>query len=116
MSVEKLRVAGESIAEGQEQTRSVDAAVLPERVQAAIREGRPLPSPCLSICRIDEDAGWCEGCARTLDEIASWGSASNAQRLEIWRQVVQRQAGSQDTGTGSGSDTVTGWSAGRAAS
>ena len=71
-------------------------------------------SPCINICRMHAGTGWCEGCARTLDEIASWGSASNAQRLEIWRQVVQRQAGSQDTGTGS--DTVMGRSAGRAAS
>jgi predicted Fe-S protein YdhL (DUF1289 family) len=73
---------------------------LPERVQLALREGRPLPSPCLSICRIDEEAGWCEGCARTLDEIACWGSASNAQRLQIWLQVVQRQAGSASTSAG----------------
>jgi len=78
--------------------------MLPERVQLALREGRPLPSPCLSICRIDEDAGWCEGCARTLEEIACWGSASNAQRLQIWLAVVQRQAGPQASGTGSSTD------------
>jgi predicted Fe-S protein YdhL (DUF1289 family) len=79
---------------------SEGSAALPERVQLALREGRPLPSPCLSICRIDEEAGWCEGCARTLDEIACWGSASNAQRLQIWLQVVQRQAGSASTNPG----------------
>ncbi|MFZ9405942.1 MAG: DUF1289 domain-containing protein [Burkholderiaceae bacterium] len=66
--------------------------LLPERVQLALREGRPLPSPCLSICRIDEATGWCEGCARTLDEIACWGGASDARRLQIWHQVLQRQA------------------------
>jgi len=65
---------------------------LPERVRAALREGRTLPSPCLSICNIDERTGWCEGCARTLDEIARWGSASNAERLQIWHQLLARQA------------------------
>jgi predicted Fe-S protein YdhL (DUF1289 family) len=65
---------------------------LPERVQAALREGRTLPSPCLSICSIDETTGWCEGCARTLDEIARWGSASNAERLQIWQRLLARQA------------------------
>ena len=65
---------------------------LPERVEAALRESRPLPSPCLSICRMDDQTGWCEGCWRTLDEIATWGSASNAQRLAVWHAVLQRQA------------------------
>jgi predicted Fe-S protein YdhL (DUF1289 family) len=65
---------------------------LPERVLAAVREGRPIPSPCLSICRIDEPTGWCEGCGRTLDEIATWGNASNAQRLAVWQALLQRQA------------------------
>lgn len=65
---------------------------LPERVEAALRESRPLPSPCLSICRMDDETGWCEGCWRTLDEIATWGSASNAQRLAVWQAVLRRQA------------------------
>ena len=68
------------------------SVALPERVQAALREGRTVPSPCLSICSIDERTGWCEGCARTLDEIARWGSASNAERLQIWHQLLARQA------------------------
>ena len=30
----------------------------------------PVPSPCISVCRMDERTGWCEGCLRTLAEIA----------------------------------------------
>ena len=33
----------------------------------------PVPSPCISVCRMDAVTGWCEGCFRTLDEIAGWG-------------------------------------------
>jgi predicted Fe-S protein YdhL (DUF1289 family) len=33
---------------------------------------RQPPSPCIGVCRIDRDTGWCEGCWRTLDEIADW--------------------------------------------
>ena len=29
-------------------------------------------SPCIGICVIDDASGWCEGCGRTLDEIAGW--------------------------------------------
>ncbi|MGA1318970.1 MAG: DUF1289 domain-containing protein, partial [Rubrivivax sp.] len=29
-----------------------------------------VPSPCINVCRIEPASGWCEGCARTLEEIA----------------------------------------------
>jgi predicted Fe-S protein YdhL (DUF1289 family) len=48
------------------------------------------PSPCISICRMDAVSGLCEGCFRTLDEVASWGGASDAQRRAIWAQLVAR--------------------------
>ncbi len=30
-------------------------------------------SPCINICRMHAPTGWCEGCLRTIDEIATWG-------------------------------------------
>jgi predicted Fe-S protein YdhL (DUF1289 family) len=39
-------------------------------------------SPCVRTCRIDAD-GFCQGCRRTLDEIARWGSATVEERLRI---------------------------------
>ena len=30
-----------------------------------------MPSPCINVCRMDERTGWCEGCQRTLTEIAA---------------------------------------------
>ena len=39
---------------------------------------RAVASPCVSLCRMDADSGWCLGCLRTLDEIALWGSLDDA--------------------------------------
>lgn len=42
------------------------------------------PSPCISVCRIEPSSGLCEGCLRTLDEIARWGSMNDdAQRAVL---------------------------------
>jgi hypothetical protein len=49
-----------------------------------------VPSPCLSICRMDAATEACEGCFRTLEEIAAWGMASEQQKRAIWKLLVQR--------------------------
>ena len=51
-----------------------------------------VPSPCISVCRVDADSGWCEGCLRTLDEIAAWGQLGNAAKRDVWRIIEQRAA------------------------
>lgn len=48
-------------------------------------------SPCVSVCKIDETIKLCTGCWRTLDEIALWSSASNAEKLQIWRALGERR-------------------------
>ncbi len=50
-----------------------------------------IPTPCVGVCRLDPDTGLCEGCLRTGGEIAVWGSASNAQRLEIVQRLRERR-------------------------
>ncbi len=50
----------------------------------------PVPSPCNAVCRMDEASGECEGCLRTLDEIAAWGSMPPARRLEVWLRLEAR--------------------------
>jgi uncharacterized protein len=52
----------------------------------------PVASPCTGVCRIDPRTGWCEGCARSLDEIAAWGSLDTAQQRAIWKQLPGRRA------------------------
>jgi len=47
-------------------------------------------SPCIKICTLDPASGLCTACGRTLDEIARWGTMSEAMRLEIMRGLAAR--------------------------
>lgn len=51
-----------------------------------------IESPCTNVCVIDE-SGYCEGCRRTLDEIAEWSSYSPAERRRIIAELDQRNEG-----------------------
>lgn len=48
---------------------------------------RPILSPCVGICTMAAD-GLCEGCARTLDEIARWGAFDDEQRRVLMDEVL----------------------------
>lgn len=52
---------------------------------------KPVPSPCISICRMDETSGCCSGCLRTLDEIAAWSTLDDAAKLAVWRRLSARR-------------------------
>lgn len=54
--------------------------------------GRPVPSPCIAVCRIDDESGLCAGCARTLEEIAAWGTMPDEERLAVWQRIALRRA------------------------
>jgi predicted Fe-S protein YdhL (DUF1289 family) len=47
-------------------------------------------SPCVKLCVMEPDSGFCMGCGRTRDEIASWISLSPAQRATVTGQLDQR--------------------------
>lgn len=57
-----------------------------------LREGEPVPSPCVSVCRMDAATGLCEGCFRTLDEIAAWSTLDDAGKREAWTRITRRIA------------------------
>lgn len=49
-----------------------------------------VPSPCISICKLDSATEFCEGCFRTLDEIAAWGRMDDESKREVWQLIAQR--------------------------
>jgi uncharacterized protein len=49
-------------------------------------------SPCINICRMDEESGLCVGCLRTLAEIAGWSRADDDVRRAILAAIEQRRA------------------------
>jgi predicted Fe-S protein YdhL (DUF1289 family) len=59
--------------------------------------GRPddpaadVPSPCISVCRMDATSGLCIGCLRTIDEIAAWSVLDAHARREILDAIARRR-------------------------
>lgn len=49
------------------------------------------PSPCISLCRMNPQTGLCEGCFRTLDEIAQWSTATEEFKRRVWQEIRRRQ-------------------------
>ena len=58
---------------------------------ARARAEDPVLSPCIGVCTMDAASGLCQGCLRTLGEIAAWSSASEAQRRDIKAALPQRR-------------------------
>lgn len=57
----------------------------------ALPDGHAIfPSPCISICRMDAVSGFCEGCMRTLEEIAAWGMMDNRGKRMVWKEIELR--------------------------
>lgn len=49
-----------------------------------------IESPCINVCTINPDTGLCEGCKRTLPEIAGWSSFTSAERQKILADLKTR--------------------------
>lgn len=41
---------------------------------------------------MDADTGLCEGCLRTIDEIARWSQMTDDQKRAVWEQLALRRA------------------------
>lgn len=53
-------------------------------------------SPCIGVCRMDNEAEVCAGCLRTRDEIAAWSTMPDAQKRQLLQVLEQRMAESVD--------------------
>jgi predicted Fe-S protein YdhL (DUF1289 family) len=51
---------------------------------------RPVASPCVSICALDEN-NVCLGCYRTAHEITEWSVMSNTEKQAVMRSVGERE-------------------------
>lgn len=47
-------------------------------------------TPCIKVCVIDPQTRLCEGCGRTLAEIAQWSQLREAERLAIMAKLPER--------------------------
>ena len=51
-----------------------------------------IETPCIKVCTLDSKTLLCTGCGRSLEEIARWGSMSEAERQAIMRTLAARLA------------------------
>lgn len=51
-----------------------------------------IPSPCVSVCRMDLQREYCEGCLRSIDEIRVWHASSDLEKKAIWALIAERAA------------------------
>ena len=62
------------------------------RVHAYIKRMDERSSPCIRVCRLDEQDSVCLGCGRTLDEIAGWMAFNEGERRAVLARLrAERQ-------------------------
>lgn len=49
-----------------------------------------MESPCVDHCTMHPEAGLCEGCGRTIAEIAAWSAMSDDERRHIMTTLPER--------------------------
>jgi len=49
-----------------------------------------ISSPCILVCSIDDKTGYCFGCGRTNQEIATWITMGETGRLAIMATLAPR--------------------------
>ncbi|HET7765970.1 MAG TPA: DUF1289 domain-containing protein [Burkholderiales bacterium] len=48
-------------------------------------------SPCINVCKMNADTGLCEGCLRTLDEIAAWSAMSADEKRAVLARISAKR-------------------------
>lgn len=49
-----------------------------------------IESPCVNICRMDNENRYCIGCWRSIDEIKRWTTMSDEERTAVMAQLEAR--------------------------
>jgi predicted Fe-S protein YdhL (DUF1289 family) len=49
-------------------------------------------SPCVSVCRMSPATALCEGCLRTIGEIADWSRMTTEGKRTVWARIDERLA------------------------
>lgn len=52
----------------------------------------PIKSPCIKVCAVDGQTGYCLGCGRTLPEIGRWVQMGDEGRDEVIARLPERIA------------------------
>jgi len=66
--------------------------LLARRAEAVRTSSAEVVSPCVSVCRMSPATALCEGCLRTITEIADWSRMGDADKRKVWGLIEQRAA------------------------
>jgi predicted Fe-S protein YdhL (DUF1289 family) len=58
---------------------------------SAVEAQSGVASPCINVCKMNPESALCEGCYRTLDEIASWAAFSDEQKRAVLAKLPSRR-------------------------
>ena len=58
---------------------------------ALLKQEPEVASPCVNVCRMDTASGYCEGCRRTLQEIASWSVYGPDEKRAVLALLAARK-------------------------
>ena len=50
-----------------------------------------IKSPCVNVCKIDYESGYCLGCNRTIEEITNWNLKDDEQKIIITKKAQNRE-------------------------
>ena len=50
-----------------------------------------IESPCVKVCLIHPETGYCLGCGRTREEIARWSAMTPAERRAVMAELAGRE-------------------------
>jgi predicted Fe-S protein YdhL (DUF1289 family) len=57
-----------------------------------------VPSPCISVCRIEEGSGLCLGCRRTVEEIRDWIILAPEEKRAVLARIAERKQRTGESG------------------
>ena len=61
-------------------------------IELVAPEPASIASPCVNVCTMDKDTGWCLGCGRTIVEIMNWRAKPAEERRAIRAALPPRMA------------------------
>jgi predicted Fe-S protein YdhL (DUF1289 family) len=59
--------------------------------RAAAPRQAEVASPCTDVCKMNPASGLCEGCLRTLEEIAAWSSMTSEEKRRVLARLPVRK-------------------------
>ena len=59
--------------------------------QQPLKPLRRVMSPCIGICTVDRQTGFCLGCKRTIAEIGRWAMLEDPERQTVLDQLPGRK-------------------------